>query len=111
MNEQYYDFDYAPDKWMLIEIRGTDPHYRVFGSWFGGYLDGDAWRMNSGILKVEQHGDYYYFHGHSGSVYRCHKDAYGANAYGWSNAQHLAKESGNTMYLMDEPKNIMDIEW
>jgi len=109
MNEQYYD--YAPDKWMLIEIRGKDPHYRVFGSWSGGYLDGDAWRMNSGITYVEKYDDYYYFHGNTGSVYKCHKDAYGSNAYGWSNAQRLAKDSGGTMYLMDEPENILEINY
>lgn len=108
MNEHY---DYAPDHWMLIQIKGDDPHYRVFGSWSGGYLDGDSWRVNSGITSVKQVGDYYFFMGHSGSVYRCHKDMYGANVYGWSVAQDLANTSGNSIYLMDEPEDLLNFDW
>ena len=103
-------YDYAPDNWVLIKVNGTDPHYRVFGSWKGGYLDGDAWRLNSGITSVEQVEDYYYFHGNTGSVYRCHIKAYGRlGSYGWSQAQHICKD-GNA-YLMDEPENILEMKW
>jgi hypothetical protein len=102
-------WDYSPDKWMLIEIKGIDPHYRVFGVWYGGYLDGDSWRLNSGIIAVEEDDNYYYFYGNTGSVYRCHKESYGSNTYGWSVAQRMAERSGTTMYLMDEPENIMEM--
>ena len=67
----------TPDKWVVLKFKGGDEHYRVLAGWSGGYLDGDSWRLNSGITKVEADGDYYLFHGHSGSVYRCHKDSYG----------------------------------
>lgn len=106
-NEKHWD--YAPDKWMLIKVGGTDPHYRVFGSWYGSYLDGDAWRLNSGVKSVEQDENYYYFYGHSGSVYRCMKGAYGANSYGYTNAQHICKD--NNSFLMDEPEDVMKIDW
>jgi hypothetical protein len=39
--------------------------------------------MNSGIKSVESDDDYYYFIGHSGSCYKCHKKGYGiAGSYG-----------------------------
>ena len=48
---------YTPDGWMIVKITGTNPHYRVFGSWRGGYLSGDSWRMNSGIISVKEDGE------------------------------------------------------
>ena len=110
---------YNPDKWLLIKFGGTDPHYRVFGSWSGSYLDGDSWRMNRGITRVEEDGDYYKFFGSSGSCYRCHKEMYGATAYGWACA-HLMECMGYNcgpglrnkfMAIMEKPDNIMDMDW
>lgn len=68
-----------PEQWILVEVKSDEPHYRVFASWAGGYLTGDSWRLNSGITKVNDVGDYYDFVGYSGSVYRCHKDSYGVS--------------------------------
>lgn len=67
---------YTPNKWMIIKIRGGEL-YKVFGSWAGGYLDGDSWQLNSGIVKCTEDEDYYYFYGYSGSCYQCHKSCYG----------------------------------
>jgi hypothetical protein len=68
----------APDKWVVLEINnGGETLYKVFGSWAGGYLDGDRWKMNSGIVSLEEDDDYYYFIGYSGSCYKCHKNGYG----------------------------------
>ena len=100
---------YNPDKWLLIKIGGTDPHYRVFSSWSGSYVNGDSWRMNSGITRVEEDGDYYKFFGSSGSCYRCHKEMYGATAYGWGVAQGYEDEERLT--IMEKPDNIMDMDW
>lgn len=69
----------TPNRWLLVEV--GDIH-KVFASWSGGYLDGDSWKLNSGIKSVEKDGDYFLFHGFSGSIYKCHKDAYGATGYG-----------------------------
>lgn len=99
--------EYNPDKWLMIRINGTDPHYRIFGSWFGGFLDGDAWRLNSGVKSVTEDDDYYYFNGNSGSVYKCFKEAYGANSFGWSNAQHICKETNSFLLDEDESKKII----
>jgi len=68
---------YTPDNWVILEIspEGEDTFYKILAGWSGGYLDGDSWRMNSGIDKVEEGDDYYDFIGESGSVYRCRKDS------------------------------------
>lgn len=66
-----------PDQWSIIKI---DDIYKVFGSWSGGYLDGDSWRLNSGIDRIEEDGDYWLFYGYSGSCYRCHKRTYGISS-------------------------------
>jgi hypothetical protein len=70
-----------PDKWIVIKIGVTYPIYKVFASWYGGYLDGDSWRINSGISEVQKEGDYINFYGYSGSCYKCHKNSYGISSY------------------------------
>lgn len=75
--------EYIPDRWVVISIFGDDPHHRVFGSWVGGYLTGDSWRMNSGIVGVTEDNKFYHFNGHSGSVYHCRKGSYGFTSYGF----------------------------
>ena len=70
-----------PEQWVILRIPTEDnidvPYYKVFAGWRGGYNDGDRWRLNSGITRVEEDDDYYYFYGYSGSCYKCHKNAYG----------------------------------
>ena len=46
--------EYRPDNWVVIKLKGDDPHYRVLAGCSGGYLDGDSWRMNSGIVLAEE---------------------------------------------------------
>ena len=65
--------DYAPDKWLILKISGIDPHYKVFGVWAGGYLYGDSWRMNSGIVRSTDGDEFINFYGSSGSCYSCNK--------------------------------------
>ena len=71
----------TPEQWVVLRISTEDnidiPYYKVFGGWRGGYLDGDRWKLNSGITKVEEDDDYFYFYGYSGSCYKCHKRGYG----------------------------------
>ena len=69
---------YSPDVWVILKIsrQEAEPEYRVLGGWYGGFLNGDSWRINSGIVRVEREEDYYAFFGASGSCYRCHKGAY-----------------------------------
>lgn len=65
--------EYTCDNWVVIKMKGDDPHYRLLVGTSGGYLDGDSWRINSGITKVQEDEAFYYFYGSSGSRYRCGK--------------------------------------
>jgi len=67
---------YTPDNWVILRIAVEEKIlYKILAGWSGGYLEGDHWRLNSGIERVEEEddADYILFHGHSGSVYNCHK--------------------------------------
>lgn len=73
---------YTPDRWVLLKITTpTEILYKVFGMWSGGYLDGDSWRMNSGIESIAI-GDTYKIFGASGSCYNCSRTNYGLTGYG-----------------------------
>lgn len=69
------------DRWVVVKLTPKEGNtiYRVLASFYGGYLDGDSWKMNSGITEVTEDDKCYLFHGHSGSVYRCPK---GEHMYG-----------------------------
>jgi len=75
------DVTETPERWVVIKLPNN--YYKVFGTWLGGYLDGDRWKLNSGITKVDQDENFYYFIGFSGSCYKCCKKSYGiTNSYG-----------------------------
>lgn len=93
------------DRWLILKLGDT---YKVFGSWSGGYLDGDSWKLNSGIESVEEDGDYWLFHGFSGSVYQCHKDSYGASGYA-SAVLHSWMEADENIEIMPATFNPMDM--
>lgn len=87
---------YSPDKWIILKIKGTkETVYKVLAGWSGSYLEGQSWRINSGISKVSKEGDYFLFEGHSGSVYKCHQKSYGTNMI----------SSGILSQILSEPKN------
>lgn len=97
---------YQPNKFLVLKItdKKSKVHYRVFGTWSGGYLDGDSWRLNSGIEAVEAVGPLLLFHGSSGSVYEVHKDMYGSTAWtsgvveGWKKDH---KDGGPHVEILD----------
>lgn len=69
---------YFPDKWAVIKITTQEEIlYKVVASFFGGYAHGDSWKINSGIVSVEETETHYDFTGYSGSTYRCCKGSYG----------------------------------
>ena len=77
--------EYCPDRWYILKITEIETgkiHYRVFGTWAGGYLGSDAWKMNSGITEVTELNSCYEFLGSSGSTYLVHKATYGTTGYG-----------------------------
>jgi hypothetical protein len=102
---------YTPHNWVVIHFNGPDPHYKVLGGWSGSYLDSDHWRLNSGITRVEEDGDYFNFIGHSGSVYRCHKDFYGLrtnNAYVWNRLKDIHQD---LVELLPEETDWIKTDW
>ena len=94
---------HTPDQWMLMKISNKDKFfYKLFATWSGGYLGGDGWQLNSGIEEVEVEGDYYLFIGASGSVYKCHKNSYGSNAYGLGVIENLMDKYPDRLAVVDE---------
>ena len=72
-----------PEQWVVVKLNKADEIiYKVFGTWRGGYVSSDSWRLNSGIVHVKETGDYYDFIGHSGSIYHCHKKLEGRDRMG-----------------------------
>lgn len=84
----------TPDKWIVLEIPNTG--YKVFGSWAGGYLNGDSWRLNSGIKSITKEDNSYIIEGFSGSYYKCNESAYGVmTSYSESVLQNLLDKSSD----------------
>ena len=85
---------YTPDLWVIVEI--NSPKHgkirKVLGSWYSGFGGSDEWRMNSGIEKVIDQGDYYDIVGYSGSIYKCYKNRVGWSAYTNRVYNNLKKE-------------------
>ena len=99
--------EYTPNRWVIVKITGDDPHYRVLGAWRGSYLEGDSWRMNSGIRSVYDADDHWFFYGSSGSVYWCHKKAYGLTGLTAS----VIEQHGSRVSLMDERDDWRKMDW
>lgn len=102
---------YTPDNWVIIKFNGKTPHYKVLAGWSGSYLDGDSWRMNSGIVRVSSGEHHYHFYGSSGSDYQCHREAYGLrknNAYVWA---ALQEKYGDKVELMPENTDWLNLDW
>ena len=104
---------YTPDNWVVIKINGPTPHYRVLGGWSGGYLDGDSWRMNSGIVRVEDDvaGHCFRFYGSSGSCYVCRKHSYTLRMNTAPTWEGLKAKFGDKVELMPEDTDWMKMDW
>lgn len=95
------DISEVPERWVIVKLPNN--YYKVFGTWVGGYLDGDRWKMNSGIIEVEQDEDYYYFTGFSGSCYKCHKKSYGiVPSYGLGVLNKIIKQGNEQIELLED---------
>jgi len=74
--------DNIPDRWVVLEMNtGKELIRKVFAGWYGGYLDGDSWKLNSGNKSETEFDDRWEFDGYSGSKYICYKSAYGMSGY------------------------------
>ena len=66
---------YTPDTWMLIQLESPESGKitKILSGWYGGYLNGDSWRLSSGVTKIEDQDNHYLIHNESGSIYTCYK--------------------------------------
>lgn len=86
--------DYTPDRWLVLAIdTPNEKIYKVFATWSGGYGGSDSWKLNSGVVQAQLVDSYWEFTGSSGSIYRCHKDAYGTNGYGGAVLSNLVSKA------------------
>jgi hypothetical protein len=98
--------DYTPDRWCVVSFVNRGERFnKVLAEWKGGYLDGDHWRMNSGITAVEEAGDYYDFHGASGSIYHCHKSRYGVTGEAHRVLQALLDRNSDDVIIRALPEH------
>ena len=68
----------------------------------------------SGITKVSEVREYFFFEGSSGSIYSCRKGCYGANGYGSSVLSGLiekVEKNGGTMEILPEETNWLEIDY
>lgn len=73
---------YIPDRWIVLEFDYSGEIIRkVFAGWYGGFANGDSWKLNSGITKVIDDVKTFTFEGYSGSSYICNKESYGMSGY------------------------------
>lgn len=74
---------YTPDCWQVVEFKSGDnePIRKVMGGWYGGFSNGDSWRLSSGIESVTETDNCYIVKNYSGSTYECHKNAERMSGY------------------------------
>lgn len=99
--------NYMPDHWVVIKIRNI---YKVLGSWSGGYLDSDSWRLNSGIVNTTYEKPYYKFYGYSGSVYQCHENMYGTSIIMESVLNNINKNSKIDIEILPKDFEFLSIK-
>jgi hypothetical protein len=98
----------SPERWVILKLPNNC--YKVFGTWVGGYLDDDRWKLNSGINKVEQDENFYYFIGFSGSCYKCHKKGYGtATSYGLGILNKIIEQGEGKIELMEDTNDWVNV--
>jgi len=103
--------DYYPDSWVILKIKlDGEIAYRVLAGWSGGYLDGDSWRMNSGITRVVEENKSWEFYGSSGSCYVCRKGAYRLTMATSGVYSKLKDRFGDAVELMPEETDWTEIE-
>lgn len=87
----------TPNNFVILQIN-NDLH-KVFATW----KKDDRWKLNSGIKKIKQDKDYYYFEGYSGSVYKCSKSSYGnLTFYGSLVLKDLIEKAQGQIKLLTE---------
>lgn len=72
---------YSPDHWAIIKFPEA---YKILAGWTGGFAAADEWRLSSGITHIEDGGNTWIIHNHSGSIYQCAKHSEKMSNYTYS---------------------------
>ncbi len=73
---------YRPDRWVIIEVNSVHGKYKkILASWIGGFASADSWKLSSAIRSVSEKKEFLEFFNESGSIYICHKTAYGTSLF------------------------------
>lgn len=104
--------EYSPDRWVVLEMKyGDETIRKVFAGWYGGFTQGDSWKLSSGIVNEREFDNRFEFENHSGSLYICHKGAYGMSGYMmsiFSNFEKQVEESDNVSMKIVEEYNVQN---
>lgn len=102
---------YTPDGWCLVCFRSPEDdllYHKVFAGWYGNFVRGHSWRLNSGIKSCSIEDGFYMIHGFSGSTYEVDMDTYGAYpSYCVGILQQLI-EKGCRFLQPEEAKEYLD---
>ena len=96
----------SPEMWLVLDLKNGS--YKVWGGWRGGYLDGDRYKVNSGITRVESDDDYYYIYGVSGSCYKCKKGTYYARGSWLTWVMSKIIDAGVSMVMESDLDELFD---
>ena len=60
---------YTPDRWVMLEINSEKygKIRKILASFYGGFAQGDSWKLSSGNTSVIDKGDFYEFPQESGT--------------------------------------------
>ena len=74
---------YEPDTWVILLFDYPDygKVHKVFAGWYGGYAQGDSWKLSSGIKTFVNEGKFYSSLQESGSTYNLYKQAEKISGY------------------------------
>ena len=105
------------DNWVVLKIIPNAPDekdsfYKLLVGTSGGYLDGNSWRLNSGIVKCEKNEDGdYEFSGHSGSIYLCRPSQCVMRMNNAQIYEQMKDEYGDKVMLMDDRDDWTKFDW
>ena len=99
----------TPDSWVVVRMKYNDKLTdKVLAGWYGGYLDGDSWKLSSGIITTEEFTDRYEFTNYSGSLYICYKQR--ERMSGIMSMQYAYFEKQYAEYTKEHPDTQVSME-
>ena len=94
---------YTPDRWVVVNIETpTETIPKVFAGWYGGFAQGESWKLSSGIVKIVEYTDRFEFTNFSGSVYICYKNRQGMSGYMSSLYEHWVNNTEYKLTLQND---------